>query len=661
MSDYDKLTVVKLRDELVKRGLPKSGLKAVLVNRLIEADAQAGNTQVAQQKQEPEESTQDDEKEKVETRITPPAQGHDGVLGDGINGSDALQIPVEKVDDSVDRTAGDRVAGSAIEPEPIVQDEVQSEEIAGNTTQSAEALPQAPRKEVVGHGPDFKPSVGSPLGASTPTEAHAPQMESVEPQSDEHALSPQVLEWSAPTADSTQIAAAGSTHSSAVSRQELQEDTNKRKRRSQSPPPSSMEIVQKRARADDGRPHVQLPEDVGATSAPFDEVRQPDANMADAPIKIVSKDMPTNGQTHLHADIEMVEDDPDKAKIQAQPQHDQKVTTTHPTTTGSPSKPSPSDTRFKNLFTASSKREGSPPPHTLDLDNDDRIVTPATHPATSALYIRDLTRPLQPGNLKDHLIALATPPGSALDTEVITDFYLDSVRTHCLAGFTNTSAASRVRSGLHGRVWPDERTRKPLWVDFVPEEKLKKWIEVESEASTRRGQAAKRWEVVYEEEDDGLKAYLQEAGSNSSAPRPGPLPSSRIEAGQGVQGAPSGPRIRDAEPRTSQSGAILKIDSGKGFQALNDLFESTAAKPKLYYLPVTRSTVNRRLDMLAAGRGGGRGNEMRRYTFDEDVIVDRGPEFGSRGRGGYGGRGGGYGGGYQGRGGGWRGDRRDRR
>lgn len=40
MPDYNKLTVVKLREELVRRGLPKTGLKPVLVNRLLEADAQ---------------------------------------------------------------------------------------------------------------------------------------------------------------------------------------------------------------------------------------------------------------------------------------------------------------------------------------------------------------------------------------------------------------------------------------------------------------------------------------------------------------------------------------------------------------------------------------------------------------------------------------------
>lgn len=334
-------------------------------------------------------------------------------------------------------------------------------------------------------------------------------------------------------------------------------------------------------------------------------------------------------------------------------------------------KHSPSDTRFKNLFAGPSKREASPILQPSYADQEDRVISSALHPATSALYIRDFMRPLHPDNLKEYLITLATPSGATPNAQIITEFFLDPIRTHCLVGFENTSAASRVRSSLHNRVWPNERSRRPLWVDFVPEEKLKKWIEVEYETSSSRGQAGKRWEVVYEAEEDTIKAYLQEAGANSMAPRPAQPHIRSEEAGQGVRGAPSGPRSREVEPRPSQSGRTSKPDNGKGFQALDDLFQSTDAKPKLYYLPLDKSTVNKRLDALDAGRGGGRGDEMRRYTFEEDTIVDRGPEFGARGRGGHGGRGGwggggggggGYGSGYHGRGGGYRGDNwRDRR
>ena len=70
---------------------------------------------------------------------------------------------------------------------------------------------------------------------------------------------------------------------------------------------------------------------------------------------------------------------------------------------------------------------------------------------------------------------------------------------------------------------------------------------------------------------------------------------------------------------------------GSGFKTLDDLFRSTAAKPKLYFQPVGDEVAARRLDKLAEGTGGGRDDEMRRFTFEAETIVDKGPEFGFRG------------------------------
>lgn len=772
MPDYNKLTVVKLREELVNRGLPKTGLKPVLVSRLIESDQQIQSENETLDAQPVEQPTP--QAEQATLNAPPPlvqAQDPGGTAGDA-NGLDSRGLHG---------------------PEPETRSTIHALLEEKSPLPNLESSEAVQKKDVILSAPEEssqdQPSLPA-LYAEPPTETSETDLSfngalDKKPSSDGADLVGEILEKDCVDEPATQPSPP--TNQSALpdpvqvslSPTEILEDSRKRKRRSQSPPPSAIESAQKRAKTEGSRPDVKLPEDMDT-----EELQDAKAGVADdismtdlAPVRfreatqiandtligVESLPAATNFEAstdqvdipesvppdyHMSEDLKKSQHDdvnlpeqpqsaelpPDTQKSPALPPNEQsppateetlalpssgelkndnekiptlpsseglendrektptlplsgelqpeteKIRTPSPTegpqlgiektaaqlpNGESPGKHSPSDTRFKNLFVGPSKHEGSPTLQPSYADQEGRVVNAALHPATCALYIRDFMRPLHPDNLKDYLITLATPSGSTPNPQIITEFLLDPIRTHCLVGFDNTSAASRVRWSLHNRVWPNERSRRPLWVDFIPEEKLKRWIEVELETSSSRGQAGKRWEVVYEEEKDGIKAYLQEAGANSMAPRPSqPHPRSE-EAGQGVRGAPSGPRSREVEPRPSHLGGTLKPDNGKGFQALDDLFQSTDAKPKLYYLPVDKSTVNKRLDALDAGRGGGRGDEMRRYTFEDDTIVDRGPEFGARGRGGHGGRGGGgggYGGGFHGRGGGYRGDhRRDRR
>lgn len=474
-----------------------------------------------------------------------------------------------------------------------------------------------------------------------------------------------------------------------LSGEEALEDMKKRKRRSTTPPPSSASVP-KKAKLEDARPHVKLPEDTSMEEidtapkprAPVEETPQAqgpaqaqDVVVTDAPavgeVEVSSRTQTAETPGEYVPPIERAAETLNEASEEPREEPAQQAPEPTESSTApleSPARRSPSDARFKNILPPSTRRDTSPAPTT---DRLDRTVTPALHPATTALYIRNILRPLHVENLRDHLLSLATPSSASPDPTMITTFHLDAIRTHCLVRFSSVAAASRVRTGLHDRIWPDEKNRKPLWVDFVPEEKLEKWIEVENEGEKggRGAGGRKRWEVVYEDEEAGVKAYLQEVGSNTGGPRgsaQAPRPRPTTEIGAGVKGAPSGPRIRDSHQDRPQQPPPPSMDKARGFQALDDLFRSTAAKPKLYYLPVPRRTADKRLDMLADGRGGGRGgDEMRRYTFEEGLLVDRGPEFGMRGRGG--------GGGYRGRGGrggGYRGDdrgeyrgdyRRDRR
>ena len=342
------------------------------------------------------------------------------------------------------------------------------------------------------------------------------------------------------------------------------EDLRKRKRRSQSPPPT-IETV-KKSKIENGNPRVILKEDAHPRESTSDEMELENKTEAS--------------------------------------------TTTR------------QDPRLRDLLPST-----SPPKSVQTLQETpqevDREVEPALHPATSSIYIRDLMRPLQPASLKAHLTELAKPAGHASGGEPLVDFFLDSVKTHCFARFDSVPTASRVRSKLHRTVWPDERGRKPLLVDFIPDEKFGEWVRTEQESAAGRG--TQRWEIFYEHTDNGVEAILQDARNGTRAGRQPTAPTWRhstdAESRRDMQPA-------KAAPQQQQKGRA------KNFKALDERFRSTKAKPKLYYLPVSRDIVEKRLaqfDTLVRNdsRSDGKGDEdMRRITFeDTDIFVDGGPEF----------------------------------
>ena len=505
-----------------------------------------------------------------------------------------------------------------------------------------------------------------------------------------------------------------------IARDEVIEDTQKRKRRSQSPIPSGAEVATRKAKALDGSPRaVAVSAESGVSTPATSEPAQAhvdDASPAregvmestgkrkrrsQSPIpadvevttkKVKSSDEPSQTTAMAGLETQQVPDDEaepkrDVAALQSQgpsimeEETDRAIAASgeeselqHKTTdlantesswlpvskskAGefedkilSPTKQIP-NAKFKGLFetTASGKTEAE-----ATFADDDRDVEPALHPATTALYIRNFMRPLQPNQLQDHLESLARPPNdSSTDRELVHEFFLDNIKTHCLVQFHSISAASRVRLALHDRVWPDERTRKALWVDYIPEEKVHKWIEVERDNSRGSRGSQKRFEVVYEKENGEAVAYLQEADGAGGR-------SSLSGTGGGQRNGYTSTTTTGVRAAAPPAGP--KAEVGKGFEQLDDLFRSTIAKPKLYFQPVSDSVADKRLDLLAAGRGGGRNDEMRRFTFEDTRIVHKGPEFGSGWRGGMRGRGGGsggfgrgYGSRYDGHRGGYRGD-----
>ena len=633
MSDYSKLTVAKLKDELDKRKLPKTGLKAALIQRLEEADAQVEVTQTA-----PTSGVESQPRESPELH------------------NDQLQTG--NLDSQEESQPGQPMEGVAVEPKEQATDPLTNEEEAVTATPT-DQVAQAPHTnaEQSQRTPE-PPSTEQATSQAPPSTAtsdilpgNLTQNASRENTFDAHLPTPALTQN-----DERDTRASVVSTQASIGPEEMAEDSRKRKRRSQSPAPSSME-TSKRLRAEDPtdlRPEVNLPEDYAssqnATTTPSQEGHSThnlvNGNGKATTPEASSKEVvaPKGGMAMPTKDVaptqEMDVEGSGSGAGDAEPVQQTSPVAEESSKKESPHKTPTADKRFKSLAAPSSEAKPQPTSETdLSTTND---IPSSIHPATSALYIRNLMRPLNPAGFKSHLISLARPPSSSPNassaSDIITTLHIDSIRTHALILFSDIAAASRVRASLHDRPWPVERDRKPLWIDFVPEDKVCKWIEVETSQTgngARGGGSNTRWEVVYETEDDGVEAYLQEVGAAGAAG------ASRLS-----RSSQSGPSAAAAAPPLIKPAA-----ESKEFKALDDLFSSTAAKPKLYYLPIERSMVEKRLALLDEGKGGGRGDEMLRYSFEDGIIVEKGPEFGRSGRGGRGGRrGGGYGDVYRGRG-----------
>lgn len=616
MADYSKLKVQELKDELKSRGAALTGLrvKQQFIDKLLELDGQNDS------------SAQD--------------------AGDAVTqqGKPTEATPEKNDNEDISATAPSAPAA----PVPAVESEEQKQAV-GESPVTA---------QVISHS-------GLESAAVKPSTELASQTQS-QPQ-------PAPEEPSSKTDESPVITASAE--------REISEDQKKRKRRSVTPVPASAEVSFKKAKALDGSPR---PTKVDESVAEED---------VQARIQETKKALEQRAATHVNGDTEMVVEETvnggDKAKETALMNDVSSMPDLARRTSESISKP-PARAQYKKLIA----QEPVPSMEAAGNEQDeDRQIAPALHPATCSIYIRNLKRPLQVGVLRSHLDKIGSPPGAPLDADVITELFLDSIKSHAFASFSSISVASRVRSRLHDVRWPEEAMRDPLWVDFIPDEKVKEWIETESSALGGGRGVGKRWEVVYDENRDGsTEAVLQEVGAR--APPSGPTRKDSIPPSRGDLFAtssrppPTGPSgvhpdraalvPRESPPPrypssrsdherkpASPTAARREPTSGTGFRALDDLFPSTIAKPKLYYKPVSEDLAEDRKDAFRDLFKVGRiepGEEMKRYSFEDgDKWVDKGPEFGrSRGRGGGGmrSRGGPRFGGYRGGGESWsRGDR----
>lgn len=242
---------------------------------------------------------------------------------------------------------------------------------------------------------------------------------------------------------------------------------------------------------------------------------------------------------------------------------------------------------------------------------------PSTHPPTRALYIRELMRPLKSEMVEQYIVEVIAPPGSKPDQETIEDFYLDQIRTHAFVVLNSVSAAQRLRAEMHNQVWPNERNRKPLWVDFIPANQVKDWIE--REESAPRGHS-RRWEVVYEQDGRDVLAIHREIGSDRKPSFSRPPPTGPAAAGPvypGIEAAPRGPRGRGGRPSVETPAVMGSLQ--------------TTAQPRLSYTPLGEDVARRRVANMRSFYShdppSDLGKDYHRFTFENvDSFVDRGRE-----------------------------------
>ncbi|KAM0693220.1 hypothetical protein Q7P36_006473 [Cladosporium allicinum] len=307
---------------------------------------------------------------------------------------------------------------------------------------------------------------------------------------------------------------------------------------------------------------------------------------------------------------------------------------------------------------AAAARQPSTEPMAVDTEPSDtnKVEPPSTHPPTSALYIRNLLRPLQVPPFREHLLQLADPDSETPDNSLIQTIHLDTFKSHAFVLFASPSAAIRARAGLHDRIWPEETQRKALWVDFVPNDKAHAWIATETEAGK-----SKRFEVVYSTSPDTGDVMQQHPPSpapecQTHPPAPAATACKHQQHQHPHQPHPPPNNLTNNNPTPPANPSTPPASLSH--------FPSTTSSPKIFYQPAPADLVTKRLEELERETSrdwdGGRQkpfgtalDQLRRYTFEDgDVVVDGGVDFGGFGKDRGAGGGGGHGGGFGGNGGG---------
>ncbi|KAI5812374.1 hypothetical protein BZA77DRAFT_347084 [Pyronema omphalodes] len=584
------LKVTELRAELKKRGLPATGLKQALVDRLRE-DLVKEESKVEEEEENGEE---DADGEDEETEATP----------------EEVKTEVDQEQTREETTTKEATPEVAEEATPVVATpEVTEESTPAVATQEVveEATPAIATPEVAEEATSEKAEKevehdATPAMEPPAEEAAVKETPIAEPQQQQEQETQQ--ETLEPTNDVTMDDAPAAT-SQKVQEQQAPEAVLPTPPGQETPAPVDVkEAVQVNKEENEAKdePAQEGEEDIRKELKHAEPEQLPTAP-SDKPTLISTEPAPekvlTTDQIPPIPAPDAMDVDPADTLKRKRRSGSPVPGTVSPTTKkarpdNAPVPPRNRDARFKGLFNDTTP---APEADREAEDDDEAPIEPAIHPATKAVYISNLIRPLQEHALKSHVLALACRDQEP-EEGLIERFFLDSVKSHAFIIFSNLTAANRVRVGIHNKIFPPEKHRKPLWADFVPEESVPEWIEREQS----RGMST-RWEVIYDKVGGEVVAELAELGTAGKAVR-GRLADriGSLDAGSGagrsrgsidLLNAPTGPRRGSDAPAEATHKPTEK--RGPIVMNLDQLFRSTTTKPKLYYLPVDEKIALERL------------------------------------------------------------------
>jgi hypothetical protein len=496
------LKVTELRAELKKRGLPATGLKQALVDRLRE-DLVKEEPEVEEEEENEEEDAEGEDEEKEATPEEAKKEVEQEVTPEETKEATPEVATPEVAEEVTPVVATPEVAEEATPAvaTPEVAEEATPEEAQKEVEQDATPAEETPAEEPLAEEPAVEETLAAELQQQQEQETQQETSESTDDVTMDDApvaTSEKVEEQQAPEA--ALPTPPGQDTPAPVDVKEEVVEANKEVNEAKDEP---VEEVKQDVKEElkDAEPE-QLP------TAPSDKPTLISTEPARETVLTTDQIPPIPAPDAM--EVDPVDTLKRKRRSGSPVPGTVSPTTKKARADNGPVPPRNRDARFKGLFNDTAP---APEADREAEDDDEAPIEPAIHPATRAVYISNLIRPLQEHALKSHVLALACRDQEP-EEGLIENFFLDSVKSHALIVFSNLTAANRVRVGIHNKIFPPEKHRKPLWADFVPEESVPEWTEREQS----RGMST-RWEVIYEKVGEEVVAELAELGTAGKAVR----------------------------------------------------------------------------------------------------------------------------------------------